>query len=268
MRRKILLTALVVLLPIYCLAAPPAVSTPVEAIFTSVTGKIEIRGHKGHMIRLAKKNTAVGENERIVTGSDAQATLKIFDGSELKISPNTDFWVDNLKKPNPNDKIIKLKLRLGQLLAKVTKLFSAKSAFEIEAGGVVCGVRGTRFSVSYDPTHKGVHLHVYEGTVYTDVNGKFQFYNPGQDLNFEGGILLNVPGGGSSTGGNGNGSSGGGNGNGSTTGGNGNGTPGNPALNDLTGQFGSGLIINGQNNLNDPGVEGGGRLNIKINVKP
>ena len=32
-----------------------------EAVFTSVTGKVEIRGHKGHMLRLAEKDSTVVE---------------------------------------------------------------------------------------------------------------------------------------------------------------------------------------------------------------
>ena len=155
-----------------------------EAIFTSVTGKVEIKGHAGHMLRLAQKDTTVVEGERIVAGPDAQATLQTFDGSEIKVSPNTDFWLEKLQQPSPNEKILQFKLELGKLLAKVTKLISAKSAFEISAGGVVCGVRGTEYSMFYNPSTGKVDVLVLDGTVWATSNGQTQTLGPGQGGSF------------------------------------------------------------------------------------
>ncbi len=143
-----------------------------EALFTSVTGKVEIKGHKGHMLRIAHKDVTVVEGERIITGANAQATLQTFDGSEIQISPNTDVWMEKLRKPDANDKVIQFKMEMGQLMAQVKHLFSAQSSFEISAGGVVCGVRGTQYQVKYDPSTHTVYLGVLDGTVYAGSNGK------------------------------------------------------------------------------------------------
>ncbi len=183
-----------------------------EGIFTSVTGKIEIRGHQGHMLRIAEKDSTVTEGERIVAGADAQATLQTFDGSELTITPNTDFWLDKLQKPSDNDKTIHFKLLLGQLMAKVTKLLTAKSSFEIEAGGVICGVRGTQYQVKYDPATNTVFLGVLDGTVYANANGQTTDYGAGSSAVYHNGIVVGGGNTGLPTAGSG--------------GGNGNGTPG------------------------------------------
>jgi hypothetical protein len=157
-----------------------------EAIFTSVSGKVEIRGHKGHKLRLAQKDATLAEGERVVAGPNAQATLQAFDGSILTISPNTDFWLEKLEQPKPDEKILQFKLELGKLLAKVTKLISARSTFEISAGGVVCGVRGTEYSMAYDPSTGKVDLQVLDGTVWTTSGGQTREFHAGQ-----GGTFLN-----------------------------------------------------------------------------
>ncbi len=159
-----------------------------QAIFTSVTGKVEIRGHKGHMLRIAEKDATVVEGERLVTGANAQANLQIFDGSEIKISPSSDVWLDQLQKPDTNNKIIKFKLAAGQIWAKVTHLLSSKSSFEINAGGVVCGVRGTEYSVAYDPATGKVDVAVVGGTIWTTSSGGvIKVFNAGDKGTFSNG---------------------------------------------------------------------------------
>jgi hypothetical protein len=221
-----------------------------EAIFTSVTGNIEIRGHKGHIPRTAHKDTTVLEGERIVAGRTASATLRTFDGSEIQISPNTDVWLEKLQKPNSNDKIIQFKMEIGQVLAKVKHLFSAKSSFEISAGGVICGVRGTQYQVRYEPSTKTVYLGVVDGTVYATSNGKTWEYGKGSSEVFRNGVPVQGPQSGFQGG-----------------------KPGAQAgnsdlasLQDLRDQFQMGLSSNGNRIFTDPSVEGSLRINLSVNV--
>ncbi len=165
-----------------------------EAIFTSVTGKVELKGQKGHKSRPARPDATVVEGQRIMTGSDGKATLKTFDGSEIQISPNTDFQLTQLQKPSAVDKVIQFKLFVGKLFASVRKLASSKSSFEIEAGGVVCGVRGTQYSVFYDPATGKVDVVVKDGTVWTTADGKTQEFHGGQGgTYFNGNWDLHLP---------------------------------------------------------------------------
>ncbi len=177
---KILLLSLILFIPAGFLKA----ST--EAIFTSVTGKVEIKGEKGHKTRLVHKDATVLEGQSIVTGADAKATLQTFDGSEIQISSNTEFRLEKLQQLGTQDKIIQFKLAVGKLFASVNKLFSSRSSFEIEAGGVVCGVRGTKYSVFTDPSTGKVDVVVTEGTVWTTADGQTHEFHGGQE-----GIYLN-----------------------------------------------------------------------------
>ncbi len=232
------------------MAATQAVSTnPNQGVFTSVDGKVEIRGGKGHKVREAKKDSTVIEGEKIVTSDNSTATLKLFDGSELKVSPKTEFGLTKLQKTSVQDKVIQFKLLVGKLFAQVKKLASAKSSFEIEAGGVVCGVRGTSYSVETTQTQNGksqqVLVQVTDGSVLTtDLDGHHFIINPGPPVKFINGIQFTIPSGQGGTNPN--------QGNGSTTG-----------LNDLNGQFTNQIKNNGDKNRNDGSVNG---VNVNVNV--
>ena len=127
--KRIFLLSLILWVPAGMLKA-----STTGALFTSITGKVEIKGHKGHKSRPAHLNATVLEGDRIVVGPGAQATLQTFDGSEIQVSPNTDFTLEKLQQAGSRDKVIQFKLAVGKLFANVKKLLSAKSSFEIEAG--------------------------------------------------------------------------------------------------------------------------------------
>ncbi len=217
-----------------------------EAIFTSVDGKVEVRGQKGHKIRVAQKDTRAIEGERIVTDKDSTAVLKLFDGSELKIGHNTDFWLNKLQQTKSSDKMIRFKLLVGSLIASVKKLTTSHSTFEVESGGVVCGVRGTQFTISYDPTTNTVDINVTEGSVYGNSNGHTDEFGAGQGGEYRDGHLVIPP------------SANNPQGNHNPTGDTGN----DPALNDLTGQFNGQNKVNGDTGYTDPSVNG----SVKVNV--
>jgi hypothetical protein len=201
--------------------------------FVSVTGHVEIKSQTGHHNRLAKVGSVVVEGQRVVTDKDSNAVLQFFDGSQLTIKPGTDFWLSKIQKPSDTDKILQFKMLAGNLFAKVTKLASSNSSFEIEAGGVVCGVRGTEFSMNFDPDTKTLTLTVVEGTVFSDIDGKITPYGVGSQVTFVDGKfegITNVP-----------------------TGNTGNGTNifvNSNTLQDLENTFGTFISVNGDNIFN------------------
>lgn len=150
------------------------------AIFTSVTGKVKVKDAQGKKTRTAEKDASVVEGETITAGADAQATLQLFDGSELKVSPSTSFVLEKMQQPSLKDKVISFKLELGKLFASVKKLTSSKSSFEIEAGGVVCGVRGTEYWMDFNPTTGKVDVFVADGTVWSTADDQTEVLHAGQ----------------------------------------------------------------------------------------
>jgi len=230
--------------------------TASDGVFTSVSGKVQVK-KKGKKFQTVKSGTTVKAGEKISTGNNSNAVLRFFDGSELKVSPKTQFTIAKLEKNGLQDKALKFKLAVGDLWASVKKLTSSKSSFEIESGGVVCGVRGTQFSYHYDQDRNIVTVHVDEGTVYLNSDGHTYLFTAGQTGNFYNGNP------GKSNPGQSNGNLGGNNGNG----GNGNGNnEGNSCLADLNQQFGNSLAVNGDNTFTDPQVEGSGKVNVSAQL--
>ncbi len=149
----------------------PASSNTTQAIFTKVQGKVQVLVPNHKKPKKAQKDLVVTQGDRIVTQADSSAVLRLFDGSELRVDPQTEFVLSEMKKPSDEDKNFKFSLFVGKLAAVVKKLTSASSSFEIEAGGVVCGVRGTQFEMGYNPHKNSVSLNVMEGSVWARSNG-------------------------------------------------------------------------------------------------
>lgn len=267
---SMVLTLIFICGQVFAAPANPSKSKLNQGIFTSVNGKVQIKSKSGNKTREAKKDSTVLEGERITTGKDSSAVLRLFDGSELKVSSKTEFWLSKLQTPSVKDKVLKFKLAFGQLAAKVKKLASSKSSFEIEAGGVVCGVRGTEYTYSYDPVTNKVTVKVLEGTVFMNSGGQTYLFTAGQTIEFDNGKPnpANPP---SQTQGGDKDKDNNNDGNKDTSGGDGtdNGEDySTSSLADLNEQFGDGLSINGDNSFTDPAVEGSVKLNVRVNVAP
>lgn len=169
--------------PLFADALPDSSPTN-QGIFTKVQGDVQIEFGKFQKVEKARKDQVVVEGDRIVTQDNSSAVLRLFDGSKLTISPRTDFVLAKLASSN-NDKFLHFKLFLGKLAAEVQKLTTAQSSFEIESGGVVCGVRGTQFSMEVDPHQHTVQLNVIEGTVWArSLGGPEHIFTAGQQQLF------------------------------------------------------------------------------------
>ena len=166
--------------------APQASKSSLEATFVSLNGKVTIKNKRG-VSRTAKTTSTVPEGSTVITSTDGEASLKIFDGSTVKLKPSTSLVVATLQQPSLGEKIIKFKLKFGEFFAKVAKLTSSNSSFETDAGGVVCGVRGTEYSMFYDPQTGKVNVVVLDGTVWTSSGGQTFIYHGGQGGGFTNG---------------------------------------------------------------------------------
>ncbi len=152
-----------------CWPAADLNTTP--ATFSVVTGNVTLQAPNSKKKKPVWAGLTAPEGSRVTTGKNSTATLVLFDGSQLEIGPESSLILTTLQKPSVFDKIFNFKLIVGELMATVKKLASSHSSFEISSGGVVCGVRGTKYKMVYDPDARTLDLSVLEGTVYTQVNG-------------------------------------------------------------------------------------------------
>ena len=162
---------------------PYAAGAAETGAFLSVKGKVSVKSASGENTP-AKAGSEVSQGDKLSTEAGGEAVIRFFDGSQVSLKPGTEVEVDRLEKPSATDKALRFKLLVGRLLAKVQKLVSSKSSFEIEAGGVVCGVRGTEFSMDYDSAKDQLELHVVSGMVSAKAGGVERNYNAGESAQF------------------------------------------------------------------------------------
>jgi hypothetical protein len=84
--------------------------------------------------------------------------------TSVQVGPNSDIKIDQIADNHQGGFFSKLKITAGRLLADVRKhLDESQSTFEVEANGVVCGVRGTAFEVNAQGDE--IQTLTHEGTV-------------------------------------------------------------------------------------------------------
>jgi hypothetical protein len=121
---------------------------------------------------------ALFEGDWIQTGSQDKAYLEFQNGGVVEVGPNTRVQVRQLEI-TPKDFKARFLLAVGRFKAKVTKLTTASSTFEVQAGGVVAGVRGTVFGVDYDQADNQVSAATYEGSIFARSNGRTETIDKG-----------------------------------------------------------------------------------------
>jgi hypothetical protein len=126
----------------------------------------------------------LAQSDRVVTGADSTAYLEFQNGGVVEVGANSDVTVKQLEI-TPQDFKARFLLALGKFRAKVKKLTSSSSTFEVEAGGVVAGVRGTVFGVDYDKIRQQVDAQTYEGSIFTRSGGKEEIVDKGYSMAVE-----------------------------------------------------------------------------------
>lgn len=134
-------------------------------------GQVQIRKEGESEWKQGKLGARLEEGDRILVGDETQVVLSLRNETLIHLDENSEMTVSNLEENGQNGFLSRLKLWTGDLLSDVKKnLRDSGSSFEVESGGVVCGVRGTVFEVS---SHGGtVQTAVHEGVVHVQ-GGKF-----------------------------------------------------------------------------------------------
>jgi hypothetical protein len=97
----------------------------------------------------AKTGGRLEEGDRILVGDDTEVILSLKSETLVHLDEDTEMTVAQLADSPAGGFLSRLKLLTGAILSDVKKnLPESQSSFEVDAGGVVCGVRGTVFEVS------------------------------------------------------------------------------------------------------------------------
>ena len=128
------------------------------------SGQVKILKEGSEKWMRAKEGQGLEEGDKIQVGADTEVVLILKSETLVHLNSNTELTVTRLAENKSEGFLTRLQLWTGQVLSDVKKnLEKSNSSFEVEAGGVVCGVRGTAFEV--DKNGDDVETTVHEGTV-------------------------------------------------------------------------------------------------------
>lgn len=149
--------------PTSLVPTPTPTPEPMAYILENIKGAVLIIPAGSTKSEPAEEEQVVEAGDEVVTRDNSEASLTLNEMTMFHLSANSDVKVSELKPNASKGFISRLKLIAGKVLSEVEKLGESRSSFEIEAGGVVCGVRGTSFEVQVQRDQ--VSAYTFEGSV-------------------------------------------------------------------------------------------------------
>jgi hypothetical protein len=120
-----------------------------QVTVTCVTPDCSAR--KGGEWQTLSAGATLSEGAEIACDPDGTATLRFPDGSTVSIKPTTQVTISSFFQQGGVAKA-EILLRLGEVAADVKKSGAVRSDFQMRSPTVVASVRGTDFSVYYQPS--------------------------------------------------------------------------------------------------------------------
>ena len=102
-------------------------------------------------------------DDKVKTREDAEAVLLVDSDKHIVAEENTCFTIESTG--NENSGLVNIHLEYGHTLITIDHKLSDASEFEVTTPNASCSVRGTTFSVSYDPDIRTTIVKVKEGVV-------------------------------------------------------------------------------------------------------
>ncbi len=111
-----------------------------DATITATKGQVTVDG------RSVAVGTRVPSQAEVVTANDGQTTLKLADGSEIRIQPGSRLKIDDSRtNAYTGSRSIRLKLTSGRIETDVVPAANRASRYEITTPTAALAVRGTSF---------------------------------------------------------------------------------------------------------------------------
>jgi hypothetical protein len=144
-------------------SAPTAEAAPFGYTIEDIKGTGLIIPSGSTVPESAAEGESVETDDQLITKDDSEMTVALNDNTMIHIPADSRIKVVSLTPNSSQGFSSRIELLLGSVLSEVEKLSESKSSFEIEAGGVVCAVRGTAFEVLKQGNYIGTKT--YHGTV-------------------------------------------------------------------------------------------------------
>lgn len=158
-------------------------SDKLKATIDSFRGSVAYKKEGKQVWESIKSNTILQEGDEVLTLEKSYVIVKFPDGSMTKITENTQVLFEKLRQSKDGRILVSIVIKKGGTYNVVQKMV-AGSSFEVRAGSVTAGVRGTKFELS--STDDKPILKVWEGQVLAFFDDNFVVpVFEGQKLAFE-----------------------------------------------------------------------------------
>ncbi|MBK7891530.1 MAG: FecR domain-containing protein [Bdellovibrionales bacterium] len=137
-------------------------------------GDIKVESGKDKKVSAAAAGAKVCQGDTIISGPQSRAKIKMEDGNELNISPDSRIMLETYEyKPSDNKKKVMLNVLYGKVRAatKEENMYNDKdksgqaNTFQVKTKSAVAGVRGTDFLTSFDRSTSKAEVLTFKGTV-------------------------------------------------------------------------------------------------------
>ena len=130
------------------LSPPPALAS--QCTLTVLSGSAEIQTVEDTVWREGSDGITLAVGTRVRTSAQSSALLTFFEGSTIKLEPETDVEIQQVESTPDQSTRIVLKQWLGRTWSRVVKMAGPGSHYEIQTPSATAVVRGTLFSTSVD----------------------------------------------------------------------------------------------------------------------
>ena len=158
----------------FAVAAHAADLVSVGFSASEVFGDVTTKADGGGPYVALAAGTMLKDGAVIKTGENSTVSITFASGAVAMIRPNTEIEITKFEQAvfsgmvsqleEPSQSNTKMKLLRGEVVSKVKKL-KPSSEYSVVAPNGAAGVRGTFFSVSYDPVKKTLTVSTLEGSV-------------------------------------------------------------------------------------------------------
>jgi hypothetical protein len=140
-----------------------AVPNLLEYVAEDVTGTVLLVEKDSKKAEPLLKEETVQAGDEIITMAESRVSLALDENTQFHLSPDSRILVTQLAPNQSQGFLCRLNLLKGKVLSAVGKLMESRSSFEVESGGIICGVRGTVFEVQAEEDQ--VEANTFEGVV-------------------------------------------------------------------------------------------------------
>ncbi len=122
------------------------IANPQSGTLANVRGNVRVQGDDGSWLAV-KNGQAVTAGKRIRTGPLSSATLVFYDGSQARLGPNTELWIDSLNARTSGSRIVQLTQWIGDTKHDVAHSADPASVYEVRTPSGTGTAKGTSFRV-------------------------------------------------------------------------------------------------------------------------